>query len=58
MNEGSINCKTVMLPPPKEIAEELWGTEKQGGQGKRIGPRAEVRIKGMNSASPEACIFP
>ena len=47
-----------MLPPPKEIAEELWGTEKQGGQGKRIGPRAEVRIKGMNSASPEACIFP
>ena len=47
-----------MLPPPTVIAEELGECKKQGEQGNRIAQKAAVHMKGANSASPEACIFP
>ena len=44
-----------MLPTPM-IAEALGECKKQGEQD--CPQIAEVHMKGMNSVSPEACIFP
>ena len=58
MNEGSQNCD------PANVASrhsDFWGTgecKKQGEQGQDWSQIAEVHMKGMNSASLEACIFP
>ena len=48
-----------MLPHPTVNAEDLGERKKQSEQGNRIGPqKAEVHMKGMNSVSSEAFIFP
>ena len=48
-----------MQPLPKVTAKELGECRKQGEQGNRFGPKsAKVQMKGMNSVSPEASIFP
>jgi len=40
------------------MAEELGECKKQDEQGSSPAQTAEVHMKGMNSVSSEACIFP
>ena len=45
-------------PAPMVTAEEVGEGEQHGERGNRAGPRADVCVKGMDSLSPRACIFP
>ena len=62
MNEGSQNCNpadVATLQAPKVIAEKLGECKKQQCARKQGWPQiAEVHMKGMNSVSPKAYIFP